>query len=51
MIRLPTVVREVVVLFPTATRNLFLVDSVHRSSGAHTVGNAGFFFRSKAFEA
>ena len=44
MIRLPTVVREVVVLFPTGTRNLFLVDSVQRSSGAHTMGNAGFFF-------
>jgi len=44
MIRLPTVVREVVVLFRRGTRKLFLVDSVQRSSGAHTVGSAGFFF-------
>jgi len=32
-----------VVLFPAGTRNLFLVDSVQRSSEAHTVGHVGFF--------
>jgi hypothetical protein len=41
---LGTVVQDVVVLFPVRTRNLFLVASVQRSSGTHTIGNAGFFY-------